>query len=68
MINGIIKLLKQIIELMRDIIFALFLLVFIKSFGQNFEGSLKYKMNIEISDKMKAMGITKEMLINKMKS
>ena len=53
---------------MGDIIFALFLLVCIKSFGQNFEGSLRYKMNIEISDKMKEMGATKNMLIKKMKS
>jgi hypothetical protein len=44
------------------------LLLFIINFclGQSFEGVLTYKVDFEVSDKMKKMGITKEVLVDKM--
>jgi hypothetical protein len=45
-----------------------FLLLVTVSYSQSFEGVLTYKMDFELSEKMKKMGMTKEMLMQKMKA
>jgi hypothetical protein len=51
---------------MKKITFILLVLITTIAFGQNFEGTLSYKTDIELSDKMKKMGLTKEILMKKM--
>lgn len=51
---------------MRKITFILLTLITTISFGQNFEGTLTYTTSIELSEKMKKMGLTKEILMKKM--
>ena len=53
---------------MRKITSILLLLISTIVFGQNFEGTLKYSVDIELSDKMKEMGLTKEILMKKLES
>lgn len=48
-------------------IIILLLLISTVTFGQNFEGTLTYSTDISLSSKMKEMGLTKEILMDKMK-
>jgi hypothetical protein len=44
------------------------LLVTTSSFCQNFEGLLKYKLNLEIDPAIEKSGVTKQMIIDNMKT
>ena len=52
---------------MRQILTPIFLLLAGLSFGQSFEGTLTYVSDFEVAENMKKMGVTKEILIDKMK-
>ena len=52
---------------MKKVLFTLLILMSTISFSQNFEGTVTYELDIEVSEKMKEMGMTKEVLIEKMK-
>ncbi len=52
---------------MKKIAFILMFLINIVLLGQSFEGVLTYKTDIELSQKMKEMGLTKEIIMKKMK-
>ena len=51
---------------MQKITFIILTFIATISFGQNFEGTLTYTTDIELSEKMKEMGLTKEILMKKM--
>ncbi len=53
---------------MKKIVFTFLLLTSIIAHSQSFEGTVIYKMDFEISEKLTKMGITKELLLEKMKS
>jgi len=52
---------------MRNILIAILFLSTGLTFGQSFEGTLTYVSELEVLPKMTKMGVTKEMLIDKMK-
>jgi hypothetical protein len=52
---------------MKKVLFTLLILMSTISHSQNFEGILTYELDIEVSEKMKEMGMSKEVLIEKMK-
>ena len=52
---------------MKKILFILLVSISTLSNAQNFEGVLTYKIDIEVSEKMKEMGMTKEIVIQTMK-
>ena len=52
---------------MKNLLLITLLLLANLSFGQSFEGTLSYVTDFEIAGKMKAMGITKEDLITRMR-
>src|SRR5436190_1201682 len=52
---------------MKQILLALFLLSTGLSSGQSFEGTLTYISHLEVSESLIKMGMTKEMLLDKMK-
>ena len=57
--------LKQ--KFMKQLFLVISALFSINLFGQSFEGTLTYVSDIEVAEKMKKNGITKEMLIAQMK-
>ncbi len=52
---------------MKLIFNILFLFISVISFGQNFEGTLTYRLEMEIKPSFQKMGITKERMIESMK-
>ena len=52
---------------MKKITFIVSIFITTISFGQNFEGTLSYSYDIELSIEMKETGLTKEILMKKMK-
>ena len=53
---------------MRQILTMTFLYSTLLSFGQSFEGTLTYVADIEVAEKLAKMGMTKQVLLDKMKS
>ena len=53
---------------MREILATVILLTNLISFGQSYEGTLTYVTDFEVSEKLVKMGMTIQMLLDKMKS
>lgn len=53
---------------MRQILTTIMLFTTLLSFGQTYEGTLTYIVDLEVSEKLINMGMTKQILLDKMKS
>ena len=53
---------------MRQLLLIIILLTTLLTFGQSYEGTLTYVTDIEVSEKLVKMGMTKQILLDKMKN
>ena len=53
---------------MRQLLLTIILLTTLLTFGQSYEGTLTYVTDIEVSEKLVKMGMTKQILLDKMKN